>query len=56
LYEKTVRRFFYDYAEVLKKSTHFAKPRMVGMDELHVIHQTRGTIINIESPKATGSE
>lgn len=49
LHEKTVRRIFHDYAQEMKQSTHFATPRAMGMDELHVIHQVRGIITNIEA-------
>jgi len=48
LHEKTVRRIFHDYVLELERSTHFATPRIMGMDELHVIHQPRAIITNIE--------
>src|SRR5579859_698672 len=49
LHERTVRRIFHDYVEALEQSTHFATPRVMGLDELHVIHQARGIITNIEA-------
>lgn len=52
LHEKTIRRVFHDYVETLERSTHFATPRIMGMDELHVIHQARGIITNIEAGTA----
>lgn len=49
IHERTVRRIFHAYAQELEQSTHFATPRIMGMDELHVIHQARGIITNIEA-------
>jgi transposase len=49
LHEKTVRRIFHAYTQELGQATHIATPRVMGMDELHVIHQPRGIITNIEA-------
>ena len=49
IHERTVRRIFHAYAQELDQSIHFATPRIMGMDELHVIHQARGIITNIEA-------
>ncbi len=52
LHEKTVRRIFHDYVFELERSTHFDTPRVMGIDELHVIHQPRAVITNIEANTA----
>ncbi len=49
IHERSVRRIFHAYAQELEQATHFATPRIMGMDELHVIHQARGIITNIEA-------
>jgi transposase len=49
LHEKTVRRIFHTYIQELDQATHIATPRVMGMDELHIIHQARGVITNIEA-------
>lgn len=49
IHERTVRRIFHAYAQELEQTTHFTTPRIMGMDELHVIHQARGIITNIEA-------
>jgi transposase len=49
LHEKTVRRIFHTHVQGLDQTMHIATPRIMGMDELHVIHQARGVITNIEA-------
>jgi transposase len=49
MHERSVRRIFHTYSQELAQATHFATPRVMGMDELHVIHQARGIITNIEA-------
>ncbi|MCG8542255.1 MAG: transposase family protein, partial [Clostridia bacterium] len=46
--EKTVRNIFRDYIEKLAETVEFEIPRIMGIDEIHIISKPRCVITNIE--------
>lgn len=46
--EKTVRNIFGDYVERLSETVEFEIPRLMGIDEIHIIKKPRCVITNIE--------
>lgn len=46
--EKTVRNIFSDYIERLSKTVDFETPKLMGIDEIHIIKKPRCVITNIE--------
>lgn len=46
--EKTVRNIFSDYVERLSETVNFEIPKLMGIDEIHIIKKPRCVITNIE--------
>lgn len=46
--EKTIRNIFNDYIEKMESTINFETPRVMGIDEIHIISKPRCVITNIE--------